>query len=128
LREADRVVIIAVIVIAVSAGLCLSYIKDEIISTAGAFYALAAFAPVRAMLGLGDPTRPTSPTRLALAALFLLVAAPLWAFRTVGTHFELRRTAYYSRNDWTTILPANRRGRWPTDPTELAITRRLKAE
>ncbi|MEQ1575656.1 MAG: hypothetical protein ABL993_15560, partial [Vicinamibacterales bacterium] len=125
LRPDDPSVIVGVVVIAVSAGLCLTYIKDEIVSTAGTFYALAAFAPIRAMLG-----RATGgPTRLALLiAAYFLVAAPLWAFRTVGTHFELRRTAYYSRNDWAGLLPPGRRESWPSDPIALAITSRLKSE
>ncbi len=124
-RPDDRAVIVGLVVVGISAGLCLTYIKDEIVSTAGAFYALAAFAPIRAMLGRAT----AGPTRLALLiTAFFIVAAPLWAFRTVGTHFELRRTAYYSRNDWAGLLPPGRRESWPSDPVALTITSRLKNE
>jgi hypothetical protein len=35
-----------------------------------------------------------------MAAACILIAAQLWAFRTVGMHFELRRAAFVTRNDW----------------------------
>ena len=94
----QRVLALGALVIAVSAGLCITYIKDDIISTAGVFYALLAYLAVRWLLD----TAGASPHRslAALAAIWLLVSAPLWSFRVLGTHYQLSRTAFTTRNDW----------------------------
>ena len=94
--EERQVLALAAAVLAVSALLCATYIKDEIVSTAGVFYALAAYAAIRWLLAGAGQGR----LRAAMAAACILVVAHLWAFRTVGTHYELRRAAFVTRNDW----------------------------
>ena len=127
LRDEDRIVVVAVVVLGASAVLCAAYMKDEILAAAGALYALAAFAPIRGLLEwTAAPGR--RPMAVALAAIFVAGTASLWAFRAVGAHYELRRTAYVTRNDWALILLPGEHSGWPKDPTELAITRRLKDE
>lgn len=120
-----RTLIVAAAVAVASALMCAAYIKDEILSTAGVFYALAAFAAVR--MALNEATRPTPALRaLALGAL-LVVATPFWTFRAAGIHFTLRLAAFGARNEWSSV---------PTsDPTvrsnstrALEVARRLKQE
>ncbi len=121
----QRLLIVAGVMLAGGAGLCLTYMKDEILSVSGAFYALAAFV---AMRGLLDRTaRSTLPVLIALAVVFTATSS-LWAFRAVGVHFELRRVAFITRNDWTRELPADDRSRWPSEPAEVALRQRLKGE
>lgn len=127
LDEDDRLALVGLLVVAASAAMCAAYIKDEIISTAGAFYALAAYAPARALLRWSGSTRHRL-LAVAAATVFFLAAAPLWAFRTVGSHFELRKTAFSLRNDWAGLLLPDERDRWPQDPTALALTRRFKED
>jgi hypothetical protein len=91
-----RLTALAAVVLAVSALLCATYIKDEIISTAGVFYALAAYAAIRRLFDLAID----GGARGALAAVSIVLAASLWGFRTAGTHYELGRTAFVTRNDW----------------------------
>lgn len=93
--EETRVLTLAAVVVVVSAFLCATYIKEEIVSTAGVFYALAGYLAMRWPFALTAESR----LRGAMVAC-LLVAAPLWGFRTVGTHYELRRVAFVTRNDW----------------------------
>jgi hypothetical protein len=92
-----KVLVVGAVVILASAALCLNYIKDDIISTAGAIYAVMAFIAVRWWLTqLATPVR----TSTSVVGACLIVSAPLWAFRTAGTHYELRHMAFVSQNDW----------------------------
>ena len=104
-------------VLLASAVASFAYAKDEIMSAAGVFYAIAAFWAVRGLL-----TRPLrAPAALALA-IGLLVAASGWSVRTIGVNHVLRTQAFAVHNDWGAIPEAmERRGTWPVDP----VTRRL---
>jgi len=102
-----------------------AYIKDEIISVGGLFYAVATFIAVRALLET-IPRRRAAAS--ALIALFLMADAGLWAFRAAGVHYVLRYDAFKTRNDWVELLRPDKREDWPTDQQELAITRRIRDE
>lgn len=93
-----KVLAVGAIVIAASAALCATYIKDDIISTAGVFYAVMAFYAVR--WAIDTAADHSSWPRAAVVCACLLAASSLWAFRAVGTHFELRKVAFITRNDW----------------------------
>jgi hypothetical protein len=60
------------------------------------FYALAAYVAIRRLFDVAT----AGGARGAIAAACILFASLLWGFRTVGTHYELRRTAFVTRNDW----------------------------
>jgi hypothetical protein len=123
--DSDRMFVVACIVMIVNAALNLAYIKDEIISVGGLFYALAAFVAVRALL---DTVWRRSAVVSALIALLLVADAGLWTFRAAGLHYQLRYDAFKTRNDWVEVLRPDKRDDWPTDPEELAITRRIHDE
>ena len=127
LDPANRLMAMAVVVIGVSAVLCMNYMKDDILTTAGAFYALAIFAPARAAIEWLSAPKRRGPW-LPVAVVVLAMASSLWAFRAAGIHYVLRHAAYVTRNDWARELPLDERDEWPTDPQELAITERLKLE
>ena len=91
-----------------------SYAKDEIISTAGVFYALTAFLAIRALLA----RRPPLWLAPALIVLALTVSAA-WAMRSVGLHLKLRHGAFEARSEWTYVLNPSTRATWPTDPRTL---------
>ena len=118
----DHTVVAAVIVLGVSGALCANYMKDEILSVAGAFYALAAFVAARALL---DRVSGRRITPFVVATLLFAVCAPLWGFRALGTHYELRRTAFITRNDWVLSSSVNEPAE---DPVERDVTQRLRAE
>jgi hypothetical protein len=121
----DRMFAVACAVMTVNAALNAAYIKDEIISVGGLFYAIAVFIAVRALLHT-IPRRSVAAS--ALIALCLTASAGLWAFRAAGVHYVLRYGAFKTRNDWVEVLRPDKRADWPTDPAELAITRRIRDE
>ncbi len=123
--DADRMFVVACAVMIVNAALTAAYIKDEIISVGGLFYAVAAFIAVRALL---DTIPQRGLIASALIALLLTTDAGLWAFRAAGNHYLLRYDAFKTRNDWVEVLRADKRDDWPADPQELAITRRIRDE
>jgi hypothetical protein len=120
--DEDRVLLVGTAVAAASAVLCANYIKDDILSTAGAFYALGAYVAVRWAFGHID--RNVSAGVVPLAVV-LVLAAPLWAFRTVGTHYQLRQMAFVARNDWTMLAPPDPTS---TSDADRRLTERLRTE
>ena len=64
--------------------------------------------------------------RAAMVAACVLIAAPLWGFRTVGTHYELRRAAFVTRNDW--VLDASEPSGGETSPADRGRFSRLRGE
>lgn len=107
-------------VLAASAIASYAYAKDEIMSVAGAFYALAAFWAVRDLTMRGRHAAPA-----VAVALALLVAGSGWAVRTIGVNHVLRAQAFAFHNDWAWIPEdMERRGTWPSDPS----TRRVIIE
>jgi hypothetical protein len=126
LTNDDRLVAVALVVIVANALVCATYIKDEVLGVAGAFYALAACAALRAFLPAA--ARVPRPAVALVLAIGLAATASLWAFRALGVHYQLRYAAFITRNDWVRVLPPHDRGDWPEDPRALAITRALKNE
>jgi hypothetical protein len=112
-------------VIIANAALNAAYMKDEIISVGGLFYAVAAFIAVRALL---DTTPRRTLAGGALIAVLLATSAGLWAFRAAGMHYVLRYDAFKTRNDWVEVLRPDKREDWPRDERELAITRAIRDE
>jgi hypothetical protein len=100
-------------VLAASAVASYAYAKDEIMSVAGIFYALAAFWAVRDLMTRGLRAAPA-----VAVALALLVAGSGWAVRTIGVNHVLRAQAFAFHNDWAWIPEdMERRGTWPSDPS-----------
>jgi hypothetical protein len=123
--DRDRMFVVSCAVIIANAALTAAYIKDEILSVGGVFYAVAAFVAVRGLL----ETLPRRRVAAAAALTLLLTAdAGLWAFRAAGAHYVLRYTAFKTRNDWVEVLRPDKRDAWPIDPRELDITRRIREE
>jgi hypothetical protein len=123
--QADRTFVAACTAFIVNAAFNAVYIKDEIMSPAGLFYAIATFVAVRALID-SLPTRTAAAT--SLATCFLVAVAALWTFRAIGDHYQLRYHAFITRNDWVDVLRPDKHDDWPEDPTELAITKRIRAE
>jgi hypothetical protein len=112
-------------VLLANAVLSFAYTKDEIMSVAGAFYALAAFAVVRDMLA-------SIGTRPAVAPVVVLLLAALalgWSVRASGVHYVLRSQAIKHQTDWAD-LPGRwrRQGEWPEDVAEQQLILRLRKD
>jgi hypothetical protein len=95
--EGDRLVLLFIAVLLVNAGLCLVYVKDVIMSPAGAFYAMAAFVAIRSLVS--QPARAFG--RLSVApVLIVAVLAGGWGWRMLGIHYNLRARAATARSEW----------------------------
>jgi len=105
----DRVVILAATLVIANAVLSYGYTKDEILSVAGAFYALAATVVARAWLveregdrGNGARVSSRRPLRAATLAALAVVSGG-WALRAVGLHYQMHQMAHEVRNEWVTV-------------------------
>lgn len=98
----DQLVVVFLAVLIANAVLSYGYTKDEIMSTAGVFYALAAFAAARAALARFAPN-PRRPLAVATMAVLLLLASSTWAIRATGLHYHMYYSGYYLRNEWATV-------------------------
>jgi dolichyl-phosphate beta-glucosyltransferase len=125
-REHAPLMVVFGAVLAANAVLSFAYTKNEIMSVAGVFYALAAYAGMRLLLaraaGIGRFTA-------AALAVVVLVAGTAWTVRSVGLHHVLRTQAFKHRNDWA-LLPGlwHRNGRWPDDPRQQRLLQQLRRQ
>ncbi len=122
-RWREPVPLAFIAVLAVSAVMSYAYAKDEIISTAGVFYAAAAYAAMRALLALRPPAWAG-----ALLIVVALAVSSAWAIRSAGLHLRLRHGAFEARAGWAYVLCADvaRTGR--RTRTRCASSRRMREE
>jgi hypothetical protein len=120
--EGGRDLLVFAAVLGASAVASSAYAKDEIMSIAGVFYALAAFWAVRDLV-----TRGLRPAPALAVALALLVAGSAWSVRTIGVNHVLRAQAFAFHNDWAWIPEdMERRGTWPSDPSTRKVVTDLR--
>ena len=110
-------------VLAVSALMSYAYAKDEIISTAGVFYAAAAYVALRALFALRPPAWAG-----ALLIVVALAVSSAWAVRSAGLHLRLRHGAFEARAGWAYVLWPTSRAAWPKDAHTLRIVSRMREE
>ena len=117
--DGDRLFVVFGIVLVANAVLSFAYAKGDIVSVAGAFYALAAYAAVRRILAVG-----VTGSLVSAAVVFglLVVASTGWALRTTGLHYSLRYQAFKVRNDWVSDVDA----KWLEEPGARAVSEQLR--
>ena len=122
--DRDRLILLFAVVLAANAVLSYAYTKDDIMSVSGVFYALAAYAAIRLLMGHMAPAKKTIAT--ALTAL-VLVTGTTWGVRSLGIHHVARTYAFKTRNDWAS-QPGNwkRSGRWPADAPSQRLIMQLR--
>ena len=84
-------------VLVANAALSFAYTKNEIVSVAGAFYAVAAYGAVRDLISRGVNARPVASMA---CAILLCVVTTGWCFRVIGVHYVLRSQALKHQIDW----------------------------
>ena len=99
----DRLVLLFLIVLAANAVVSFPYLKDVVMSPAGAFLAVAGFVAVRDILS--SLPRATTTARAAALAALCAVVGVTWAIRATGTYLDLRRAASVERNEWAYADP-----------------------
>lgn len=110
-------------VLAVSALMSYAYAKDEIISTAGVFYAGAAYVALRAVFAVRPPAWAG-----ALLVVVALAVSGAWAIRSAGLHLRLRHGAFEARSGWAYVLWPTKREAWPKDAHTLRVVARMREE
>ena len=114
------------IVLLASAAMSYAYTKDEIMTTAGVFYALAAYTVVYDLLKRAGQMSLRS---VGIVSLVLAVTASGWGIRSAGVHQILRAQAFKQRNDWAKVPTLWKQdGIWPEDPGEQRILERLRTD
>lgn len=114
--DGARMMAVFAVVLAANATLSFAYTKDEIISVAGAFYALAAYVAVRDAVLKSASLRPAASIA---CALLLCALATGWSVRAAGVHYVLRSQAVKHQIDWVELPERWKRdGSWPADPAE----------
>lgn len=121
----DRLILVFAAVLAANAALSFSYVKDDIMSPAGAFYGLAAYAAVRRLVTRVSPAGVAA----AVVTLALLVGGTAWGVRSLGIHHVARTYAFKTRNDWASQPGLwKRNGRWPIAPESQRLIYQLRNE
>jgi hypothetical protein len=124
--DADRFVLIFLVMLPANALFAGGYEKDVIMSPAGLFYAAAAYFVLRQLLSDAGTVSLRTAGRTASSAIILLVAIG-WTLRLVGIHDSLRRRALSVRDEWAYYDDWEREQRVSVSLTaaEEAIRRRL---
>lgn len=94
----DQLVALFAMVLTANAVISYPYVKDVVMSPAGAFLAVAVFAAARNVLTWLPAVASPRMAMLALAGFAL--TGTTWAIRVTGTHLGLRTGAYVERNEW----------------------------
>jgi hypothetical protein len=124
LGRSGRLAIVAAVVLAANAVLSFSYTKDDIIAVAGVFYAIAAFAAIRAAL---EYAQAGGLVRGCVVSVAMLALASAWAMRSSGVHHVINEHAFRTRNDWAGLpIRWEREGRWPKEQRPLALVEQLR--
>jgi hypothetical protein len=127
-EHSDQLVIICVAVALGNAAMCFSYVKDEIMSTAGVFYALAVLAAAREALARGRqaPRHTVATTALAIT---LFAGSAAWTIRTTGLQYQMLRIGTVDRYEWAHVDEwLAQQQRIPTTPQGQRLVQDLRAE
>jgi hypothetical protein len=125
---ADQHTVIFALVLAANAAMSYVYTKDEIMSTAGAFYALPVAGAAVYFLQTW-PERRRSWSTTALICVVCLAGSVAWTTRAAGVHHVLRSQAFVQRNDWTRLdREWQRDGSWERYRDQEALIRELRRE
>jgi hypothetical protein len=126
----DQLLFVFAAVLIANAVFAYAYAKHEIISVAGAFYAVAAFVAIRYAIEPGGVGGYLGPVGGRIPFCVLLGAlAVAWAFRSAGVHHMLQTQAFRERLEWARFDPDDIADRgYPSDPRARALTTQLRRE
>jgi hypothetical protein len=124
LGRAERLAIVAAIVVVANAAISFSYAKDDIVAVGGVFYAMVAFAAIRVVIAYAQAG---GPARAVVVSAMLVVLGTAWAVRSSGVHFVMNEHAFRVRNDWAELpLRWQHDGRWPKESAPQALINALR--
>ena len=121
----DQLVAVYLAALAANAVVSYPYVKDVIMSPAGAFSAVAGAVAVANLLASLEQRRTVPAIAVALG---VAVLSACWSIRTVGADWNLRRYAFVVRNEWVTLDDWIERNRIETTPARLALAHALQED
>ncbi|MEQ1572685.1 MAG: hypothetical protein ABL993_00430 [Vicinamibacterales bacterium] len=111
----DRLVLLFLALLPANALFAYAYAKDVIMSPAGLFYALAAYAAVKS-------AAESAAGKVTLRSISVVVCLALvacgWSVRFVGLHYNLRQRAASVRDEWAYFSDWQRE----QGPSEMLVT------
>jgi hypothetical protein len=125
----DQLVLLCLAIAAGNAAISFSYVKDEVMSTAGVFYALAAYAATRVELARWNTVSRTALTAVAMTVM-MFIGGMMWSIRAAGLHYQLLRIATVNRYEWAHVdewLEQQRRTPTTTEGRQLVAQLRDEA-
>jgi hypothetical protein len=122
-----QILTVCAAVVVANAVMSYAYTKDEIVTVAGALYAVAAFVAVRHAIARVRQSRAWM-VQVAVC-LVLLTASALWGIRSAGVHHMIRAQAFAVRNDWGRLPAARYRDAGSEyERGAAAVVRRLRVD
>ena len=116
-----------VAVLLANAALSFAYTKHEIVSVAGAFYALAAFAAGR--YAIEHACEPGSRIAQVTLCVTLATISSVWAFRSVGVHHIIQVQAFKEQLQWARLDTDRLAEReYPSDARARALAASLRRD
>jgi len=100
--RSDQLVLIALAVAAGNAAICFSYVKDEVMSTGGVFYALAVFAAAREAVARWVRMPRAALVNVALA-IVVFAGSAAWTIRGTALHYQMLRIGASDRIEWAHV-------------------------
>ena len=126
-RLSDQFLLLFVAILLSNAALSFAYTKHEIVSVAGAFYALAAFAAARHAIDRLGERRAWMPQMALCVALAVL--SSVWAFRSVGVHHVIQVQAFKEQLQWARLDTTRLAEReYPSDARAQALAESLRRD
>jgi len=125
LTHDDRVVAVFLAVLGANAVISYPYVKDVIVSAAGALFATAGAVAAGSLLAsLASRRWPSA----VLLTLLLTTVAAAWTVRAVGTEWYLRRSAFFVRSEWLDLEYWKDRNNLTLTPERAALAEQLQLE
>jgi hypothetical protein len=128
----ERLLLVALAVLAANAVVSFAYTKDVVMSTGGVCFALAAYAAASILFGLAPSgggairTRPLA-ARPAVASALVAVGLTLWTVRVVALPHRLEMQAGRVQQEWRDVHGWLERQHIPaTTPDARALVARLR--
>jgi hypothetical protein len=123
-RWREPIPFVALAVLGANAIMSHAYAKDEIVSTAGVFYAVVVYHAAAELL---RRAQGRSVGALAIPALCVFLIACGWGFRSIGLHYKLVHAANNARAEWVLRMPPLRPAKYQDD-TSVNLANRLREE
>jgi hypothetical protein len=121
-----RILVVAGAVLFANAALSFAYSKDEIMSVAGVFYALAAAAALHELVLALSMVGRRGGRRIAACLLAALSVG--WAWRSAGLEYKMRRSAADERSEWARVLVPGPYNASSLQPEQIELAAALKRD